>query len=159
MKRIFDILLMNDLKISVAESFTGGNLASAFIAMPGASSVFCASIVAYTDEMKNQLLVVPREILTKYGAVSEPCVKSMALGAINRTKSDISVATTGFAGPATNRDTLPVGTFFIAVSDGETSVVKKYCVDGDRKKITDNGVAEAIELLYNFLKDKYKISP
>ena len=155
MKSICDILICNGLKISVAESFTGGGLASEFISMQGASAFFSASIVAYTDNMKHSLLGVPQDVLKNYGAVSEECAKSMAIEIVNKTGSDISVATTGFAGPATDSDTLPVGTFYIAVSDGINTVVRKYYYNGTRREVTSCGVAEAITLLRSFLEDRY----
>ena len=77
------------------------------------------------------------------------------MGIINKTGSDISVATTGFAGPATDNDTLPVGTFYIAVSDGINTEVRKYFHNGMRQEVTACGIKEAIDLLRVFLSDKY----
>lgn len=157
MKSICDFLLKNNIKIAIAESFTGGGLASRFVSVPGISEVFLASIVAYTDTMKEQLLGVDGDILSCFGAVSAECASAMALGVIEKTGADIAVATTGFAGPAADSDVLPVGTFFIAVSDNEQTVVRRFFHLGSRSEVTACGINEAVQLLSDFLLKKHQI--
>lgn len=91
----------HDLRLVTAESCTGGLLASLLTDIPGCSHAFERGFVVYTNEAKHELLGVSDEILTRYGAVSEPCARAMAQGALDRSHGDLAVAVTGYteAGP------------------------------------------------------------
>ena len=110
---VIDLLRGKNQKIVLAESCTGGLIASQLTAVPGASDVFEAGIVSYSNESKNRLLGVPEKVLTEFGAVSREVVVSMEEGALHETGADVAVAVTGIAGPTGGTDEKPVGTVFI----------------------------------------------
>jgi len=106
------------LRLSCAESCTGGGLGSLFTSVPGSSACFRGGVISYDNEIKERLLGVPAELLAAHGAVSEPVARAMALGARARLGSDLSVGITGIAGPSGGSPEKPVGTVHIAVADG-----------------------------------------
>ena len=102
--------------VSAAESCTGGLISSLFTSIPGSSEYYLGSVTSYSNSVKTGVLGVPSEILEKYGAVSEECVRKMAEGVRSITGSDFSVATSGIAGPGGGSESKPVGLVWIAVS-------------------------------------------
>lgn len=114
--------------LAIAESCTGGLIASRVTDVPGASEVFTHGFVTYADAAKVELLGVGRDLLAAHGAVSEPVARAMAEGALRAGGADIAVAVTGIAGPAGGSADKPVGTVFLAlaVRGGETRVVKQF---------------------------------
>ncbi len=123
-EKLVDILKEKGLFISSAESCTGG-LFSAFITeVPGASDVFCETIVTYSNEAKMRELGVKAETLDSVGAVSEETAREMADGIRRRTGADIGVGITGIAGPGGGTPEKPVGTVYIAVSSDRWSKIK-----------------------------------
>lgn len=110
-----DELRRKGLSLSTAESCTGGYVAAAITAVPGSSSVFKGGVVAYSNEVKHDVLGVPYEELTEYGAVSEPVVRSMVQGVARIMCSDCAVATSGIAGPGGGTEEKPVGTVWVAI--------------------------------------------
>ena len=111
-----NLLKEKGLKLTLAESCTGGEIASKIVSIPGSSAYFEASIVAYSYEMKNALLQVNEETLTQYGAVSEETVKEMAIQAKKILSSDVAIAVSGIAGPGGGTPDKPVGTVWMAVA-------------------------------------------
>ncbi|MDR3651930.1 MAG: competence/damage-inducible protein A [Paludibacter sp.] len=109
------LLKLKGLKVATAESCTGGNIAHKFTLIPGSSEFFAGSVVAYSNEIKTNVLHVSEEDLEKYGAVSQAVVEQMAIGARKLLKSDIAVATSGIAGPTGGTSEKPVGTVWISV--------------------------------------------
>ena len=112
-KSIQELLYNSDKKIGTAESCTGGRLAEALIAVPGSSNYFNGSIIAYTNEVKENLLGVNHQVLEEQTAVSEEVARQMVLGAIKTLRVDFAVAVTGVAGPAGGTPENPVGTIWI----------------------------------------------
>ncbi len=113
--------------LSTAESCTGGMIAHLITSEPGSSAYFPGSIVSYSNEAKMDLLGVKKESLEKYGAVSEQVVGEMAMGACKKFNSSYAIATSGIAGPDGGTEEKPVGTIWIAVSNGkevETKLLK-----------------------------------
>ena len=98
-KDVLNILSKNNLKIAFAESFTGGNLASDFVKIPGASNHFELGIVSYSNKAKEQYLNIDEDSLLKYGVVSREIAELMAINIKSLANSDIGVSTTGNAGP------------------------------------------------------------
>lgn len=107
-------------RLAVAESCTGGLIASRLTDVPGASEVFLCGLVAYANEAKTEFLGVPAELIVERGAVSEEVAKWMAESVLRRTGADLAIATTGIAGPGGGSVSKPVGTCFLALaSKGE----------------------------------------
>ncbi len=113
-QRVLEILAEQNKKITVAESCTGGMIASQLTSIAGSSKGFEAGFVTYSNAMKTKMLDVPSATLTEYGAVSEQVVIAMAEGALNHSEADIAVAVSGVAGPDGGSDDKPVGTVWIA---------------------------------------------
>jgi nicotinamide-nucleotide amidase len=153
------------VQISVAESLTGGALASALVDVSGASAVFKLGVVAYSNEVKHSVLGVSNRLLEQHGAVSDEVARSMADGALGLLRdahepsatasaaaqpfAGLSIATTGVAGPDW-QDALPPGTVFIAVAtdlEGHHSVFSRRLeLTGDRDAIRRSTVDAALEL-------------
>ena len=102
------------LKVATAESCTGGLIAKRITDVPGSSGVFEFGWVTYADRAKTKMLWVPEDILKLHGAVSEPVVKAMAEGALDRSGADVAVAVSGIAGPGGGTPEKPVGTVWLA---------------------------------------------
>ncbi|MBN4055571.1 CinA family nicotinamide mononucleotide deamidase-related protein [bacterium AH-315-K03] len=133
--------------ISTAESCTGGQIAAAITQVPGASSVFEAGFVTYSNAMKQQLLGVDDQILTQYGAVSEQTVKCMALGAMEQTHADYAIAVSGIAGPDGGTKDKPVGTVWLAWGSKNTIKTREMHFNLGRQVFQSWATAMALDLL------------
>lgn len=148
------LLIKNGFSLSLAESCTGG-LASSFITdVSGSSDYFKGSVVAYSNEVKKELLGVSSDLLARYGAVSSQCAVSMALGATVLFKTDTAIAITGIAGPGGGTKRKPVGTVYIAVRVKDHTKVKKFLFKGTRRSIKKETVETALTLLSKALSTK-----
>lgn len=125
-KLIGNLLISKGKQIATAESCTGGNIAHVFTTIPGSSEFFKGSVVAYSNEIKTNLLQVSTEDLQNYGAVSQTVVEQMAEGARKLLKTDIAIATSGIAGPAGGTIEKPVGTVWIAVSSQDKVISREF---------------------------------
>lgn len=135
--------------IALAESCTGGFLAKRFTDIPGVSTIFLGGVVSYANEIKESLLDVKKEILEKYGAVSAPCAKAMAEGALRKLKSDIALSLTGIAGPTGGSEEKPVGTLYIGLAtQGEETLVGKFFYNFGRERFRIAACATAELVLY-----------
>jgi len=132
---IYDLLKERNLKITMAESCTGGYVAHQLTMLPGASAVFKGSLVAYDYDVKTTELGVPEHILLETGAVSQETVEFMCAKVRDKYKSDIGIGISGIAGPGGGTEDKPVGTVFVGVSNGTETWVKRYHFHGDRLKI------------------------
>ncbi|MDR3061246.1 MAG: CinA family protein [Dysgonamonadaceae bacterium] len=145
------LLLEKKLTLGTAESCTGGRIAGLITAVPGSSAYFKGGIVAYSNEVKQQVLSVSGTDLGKYGAVSEPVVLQMVTGARQVLKTDCAVSTSGIAGPDGGTPGKPVGTVWIAVSYKEKTVARKFHFSGCREEnilsAANAGLNMLIELL------------
>lgn len=133
--------------VSAAESCTGGLISSLFTSIPGSSEYYLGSVTSYSNSVKTGVLGVPSEIIEKYGAVSEECVRKMAEGVRNITGSDFSVATSGIAGPGGGSESKPVGLVWIAVSSQNGTEAFRMIFKGDRKRNIDRFAANALNIL------------
>ena len=115
--KLVELLKKHGLKISLAESCTGGFAAKRITDISGASSVFDCGVVSYSNEIKNKILGVSKDDLASYGAVSEPVARQMAEGVRKLSGADYGVGITGIAGPLSDSTNKPVGLSFVAVSD------------------------------------------
>lgn len=132
-KSVGDLLKSKNKTIATAESCTGGYLAHLLTSVPGASSFYYGSIVAYQNTLKTQLLDVPSGILQQYGAVSQKTVEIMAKEVRLKLGTSIGVAVSGIAGPNGGTDDKPVGTIWIAYADGEKVITKKLQLSAVRE--------------------------
>ena len=151
-RRIYEMLKLRGMKLSVAESFTGGGVAKKLIEVPGVSEVLFESIVAYDNGSKMRRLGVQQSTLARCGAVSDDTAYEMAAGLIATGNCSVSLATTGIAGPASDNTNKPVGLCYIAVGTRETVFVYKYIFKGGREDITRRAINQALFLLYKQIK-------
>ena len=113
-RNVVQYLIGENLSVSVAESCTGGLIASAITSVSGASAVFECGIVSYSERIKEEIVGVPRETIESFGVVSAQTAIAMAEGVKKLSGSDLAIAVTGLAGPKSESDTLPVGTVYIS---------------------------------------------
>lgn len=125
--RLSNVLSRKGCLFATAESCTGGLIAGACTDMPGSSAWFSGGVVAYADEVKLHLLNVPKELLRTYGAVSEPVVRRMALGALAACGAQAAVAVSGIAGPDGGTPEKPIGTVWIAYAVVEQPSTAGVC--------------------------------
>ena len=124
-KKLVKELTKKKLKISFAESCTGGLLTSSITSVSGSSKVFNLGLVTYSNKAKINILKVPNKILTKYGAVSEECCKSMVKNLSKISKANISISVTGIAGPNGGTKLKPVGLVYIGIKKGNIITIKE----------------------------------
>jgi len=127
-----NLLLVNKLTLSVAESCTGGYLSHLITSVPGSSKYFAGGMVAYSNEIKFRDLGVHRETLDQHGAVSEATIREMASQVRNKFNTDIGVATSGIAGPGGGTPEKPVGTVWIGYADAHHTIARKLQLSKDR---------------------------
>lgn len=142
-----NILCNNKLTISTAESCTGGMIAAKLISYPGISSSFLEGVVTYSNEAKVRRLGVKRETLEEHGAVSKETAKEMVEGIAKESYSDISIATTGIAGPGGGSKEKPVGLVYVAVHINNSTKVEKCNFEGDREEVRIAATNYALEML------------
>ena len=118
-------LVKKKLKISFAESCTGGLLASSITSISGSSKIFNLGLITYSNKAKTNILKVPKKIIDKYGAVSKECCLSMVKNLSKISKASISVSITGIAGPNGGTKLKPVGLVFIGVKKGKKIMIKE----------------------------------
>lgn len=131
-------------RLAVAESCTGGALASAITDIPGASEYFERGVVTYSNASKTDLLGVRAGTLKKFGAVSGVAAKEMAEGMRERSGADIALAVTGIAGPGGGGKEKPVGTVYIALATARKTQTKHFCFKGSRLKFKKSVVEAAL---------------
>jgi len=146
------LLTEKKLTISIAESLTGGLIADRITNVPGSSAYFERGIVAYSNRSKTELLGVPEEVIREHGAVSRETAVLMAEGVRKTSGADVGLATTGIAGPSGGTGAKPVGTVFIAVSDGTRTVCRDFAFKWERRRIKEITTQWALELTRRFLK-------
>lgn len=133
--------------ISTAESFTGGKIASALSAVPGASNYFKGSIVSYATETKVNILGVSQEVIDQYSVVSAQVASAMALNVKKILKTDYAIATTGNAGPTKGDSDAEIGTVFIALATPDDIIVEEFNFGQPREKVIDRAVIKSLEIL------------
>ena len=152
-ERLFDILKLKNLKLSVAESFTGGRVVSSVIASPGASACVSEGMVTYSNESKIKRLGVNKADIEKHGAVSSVVAYQMAVGLLKSGNCDVAIATTGIAGPKSDDSLKPVGLCYIAVGMKDGVHTYRYNLSGSREEITETAKNTALFLAIKKLKN------
>lgn len=130
-----------------AESLTGGGIGAELTSVPGASLVYKGGIISYVNEVKRDVLGVPREILDRYGAVSAWTAGYMASGVRKLLKADIAVSVTGLAGPGGDEFGHPVGTVFIGYESYSAALVKEFHFQGTREEVRRQTIDTALKLI------------
>jgi len=152
-KKIVKKLIKKKLKISIAESCTGGLLSGAITSVNGSSKVFSVGLVAYSNQSKINLLKVSKNIIRKYGAVSEQVCLSMVKNVSKIGKTNMSVSITGIAGPSGGSKIKPVGLVYVGIKKGNRIEVKKYLFKNKgRSYIQRAAVNKSLGLILSFLK-------
>ncbi len=156
-KQIAKLLIKNSLKLSTAESCTGGLISSRLTDISGSSAYTFQNFVTYANEAKVKILGVNQETIDKYGVVSEQVALEMAEGLLNKYKFDIAISTTGIAGPLGATDTKPVGLVCIAVSNRKKTKTFSYKANPllIRPIMKYAFTIKALKILLEFLKENY----
>jgi len=134
-----------DAQVTTAESCTGGGIAEAITRIPGSSAWFEAGYVTYSNRQKHQQLGVPMALFEQVGAVSREVVEAMACGARRQAAARFAVAVSGVAGPDGGSPAKPVGTVWLAWTDGDQVHSRRACFAGDRDAVRRQTVAAALE--------------
>ena len=149
-KNIVKKLSKKKIKISIAESCTGGLVSSAITSINGSSKVFKLSIVAYSNESKIQILKVPKKLIKKYGAVSNQVCMAMTKNVAKIGKTNMSLAVTGIAGPKGGTRKKPVGLVYIGVKKNIKLNIKKYLIKNKgRSYVQKNITNRCLRLILN----------
>ena len=152
-EKIFKLLKKKKLKMSVAESCTGGMLSSVITSVSGSSKVFTMGLVTYSNQSKNRLLKVPKQIIKNHGAVSIQCCFSMVNNLSKISKTDICLSITGIAGPNGGTKEKPVGLVYIGIKKGNLIKVNKYFFNNyGRAYIQKAAVNKSLKLILSFIK-------
>ena len=152
-QKIVKLLSKKSLKISFAESCTGGLLSSSITSISGSSKVFTLGLVTYSNQAKINILKVPKKIIMKYGAVSYEACLSMVKNLNKISKTNISVSITGVAGPKGGSKQKPVGLVYIGIKKGNMTLVKKYLFKNKKRNLNQRvTVNKALNLILSFTK-------
>lgn len=135
------------LTVAVAESSTGGMVGSMITEQPGSSAYFVGGVIAYSNEVKQEQLAVPAELIRRFGAVSREVAEAMAEGARRKFGTSLAVAVTGIAGPDADGTAKPVGLTYIAVSSAARTASREFRFNGDRPSNRRQAATEALRML------------
>jgi len=147
------ILKEKNIRISGAESCTGGMVAAEITSVDGISAVFNESFITYSNDSKHKNLGVSLETLEKFGAVSEECAREMAEGAAERSGADIAFSVTGIAGPTGGTKEKPVGTVCFGVFFKGKTVSTTAHFDGDREQVRRSSVDFVIDMMISAIEN------
>ena len=152
-QKLVKLLHKKKLKVSFAESCTGGLLSSSITSIGGSSKVFTLGLITYSNQAKIKILKVPKRIIVKHGAVSYETCLSMVKNLNKISKTNISVSITGVAGPKGGTKQKPVGLVYIGIKKGNKTLVKKFLFKSKkRNSIQKSTVNKALHLVLSFAK-------
>jgi nicotinamide-nucleotide amidase len=140
------LLVSRGLTVATAESFTGGGLGAAITSVPGSSRYYLGGVVAYSNQVKQDLLGVRVATLERHGAVSAEVVEEMAAGALRRFSCDLALATTGIAGPDGGTEAKPVGLVYLGLAGREGTRSARYVFSGVRAEVASRSIHYALDL-------------
>ena len=145
-------LIKKKLKISFAESCTGGMLSSKITSINGSSKVFGLGLITYSNQAKIKVLKINKNIFNRYGAVSSECCRAMVVNLSKISKANINVSITGIAGPNGGSKQKPVGLVYIGVKKGSKIIIKKNLFKfKNRKSIQKASVNKALKIISNLI--------
>jgi len=148
-RKLVKKLSKKKLKISFAESCTGGMLSSTITSVSGSSKVFNLGLITYSNKTKISILKVPESIINKYGAVSKECCLSMVINLSKISKANISVSITGVAGPNGGTKLKPVGLVYIGIKRGSKITIQKNLFKNKKRILIQK--ATTLKVLKNIL--------
>ena len=151
-REISQLLWEREETLSTAESCTGGRIAEAVIAVPGASKYFKGGIISYVDEIKEQLLDVDHDVIEANTAVCEEVAIQMVKRACHKLNTTYAIAATGFAGPGGGTKEVPVGTIWLACGNESKVVTMQMTEDDGRDKNLQNATNAALQMFLDYLK-------
>ena len=152
-QKVVNLLNKKSLKISFAESCTGGLLSSAITSISGSSKVFTLGFVTYSNQAKIKILKVPKKIIMKHGAVSYQTCLAMVKNLNKISKTNISVSITGVAGPKGGTKEKPIGLVYIGIKKGNKTLVKKNLFKSNKRSLIQKAtVNKALNLILSFTK-------
>ena len=157
-RQIQEALYKNNETLSTADSCTGGKISQAIIAVPGASQYFKGSIVAYSNEVKENLLHVSHQVLEEQSAVCEEVAKQMVVGACQAMQCDYAISTTGIAGPTGGTVEIPVGTIWIGYGSKDDVRTLKLSDDFGRDINLEIATSKAMQLFIEYYKEKHPVT-
>ena len=157
-RQIQEALYRNNETLCTAESCTGGKISQAIIAVPGASQYFKGSIVAYSNEVKENLLHVSHQVLEEQSAVCEEVARQMVVGACQAMQCDYAISTTGIAGPTGGTVEIPVGTIWIGYGAKDDVRTLKLSDDFGRDLNLEIATSKAMQLFIEYYKEKHPIT-
>ena len=155
-RRLVDALKLHRMKISTAESFTGGGVGGAIVSVPGASAVFYEGINAYNSQAKCVRLGVNAKTIQERGAASDETAYEMAWGLLKEGHCDLAIATTGIAGPDSDETGAPKGMCYLAVGTRKRIRVFRHDILGDRETVTKTAINFALFHAYEEIADNFK---
>ncbi len=152
MNTLIKKLIKKKLKISFAESCTGGKLSSAITSFKGSSKIFNLGLITYSNQSKIKILKVRKNIIKKYGAVSYECCEEMVRNLSKISKANINVSITGIAGPQGGTKEKPIGLVYIGLKKGNKIIVKKNLFKSkNRLLIQKSTVQKALNLIKSII--------
>ena len=144
-------LRLTNKTLAVAESCTGGFLGHTLTNISGSSNIFIGGVIAYQNRIKQNILMVPKSTLEKYGAVSRPTAIGMSEGVKKKFHSDFGISITGIAGPTGGSAQKPIGLTYISVSGPTKTVCKKFIFNGTRLRVKKQAAGQALIMLSKLL--------
>ena len=153
MKSLIKLLIKKKIKISVAESCTGGLLASTITSISGASKIFNLGLVTYSNNAKIKILRVNKNIIRKYGAVSHECCYAMVKSLSKISKANINVSITGIAEPMGGTKQKPIGLVYVGIKKGNKTYINKYLFKSKKRTLIQKAtVKKTLDLILRIAK-------
>ena len=150
-EKVFKICLKKKIKLSFAESCTGGLLSSLITSFPNSSKIFISGFITYSDLSKQKMIGVKSKTLKKYGAVSKEIAEEMVNGAWKKNKVNIALSITGIAGPTGQTKSKKIGLVYIGIKSKKGIQINEFGFKGNREKIRLASVEKAIDLIISVI--------
>ena len=150
-EKVFKLCLKKKIKLSFAESCTGGLLSCLITSFPNSSKIFASGFVTYSNLSKQKILGVKDKTLKKYGAVSKEVAKEMVNGVWIKDKINIAVSITGIAGPTGQTKDKKIGLVYIGIKNKKNIIINEFNFKGERTKVRLNSVDKAIDLILSII--------
>ena len=150
-EKVFKYCIKKKIKMSFAESCTGGLLSSLITSFPNSSKIFIGGFITYSDLSKQKMIGVKTKTLKKYGAVSYEVAKEMVNGVWKKDKLNVALSITGIAGPSGQTKKKGVGLVYIGLKSKKGIIINEFNFKGDRQKIRYESIEKAIDLISSII--------